>query len=107
MGPLSNNHKVFQMRLVEHDLLQGAKLINPLTTYIQNARKFDMYLCPTVPAMLLAAPSNLQEMMAGSPAGKWKAAWLGQLGKDTKEAKKLCWQKQGAMPTQLEIKQEI
>jgi len=36
--------KFFQMRLTENDLMQGARLVRPLTEHINDVRKFSMYL---------------------------------------------------------------
>ncbi len=79
--------KFFRMRLTEYDLRRGARLINPLTTYIQDIKKFGMYLRPKVPAVLLTTTADHQETTAESPAGKRKP------GEDAKEAKKLRWLK--------------
>jgi len=35
--------KFFQMRLTENNLMQGARLVRPLTKYLDNMCKFSMY----------------------------------------------------------------
>jgi len=79
--------KIFCMRLTEYDLCRGARLINPLTTYIQDIRKFGMYLRPKVPAVLLTEAKEQQDTTFEPQANKRKP------GEETKEAKKLCWLK--------------
>jgi len=89
--------KFFRMRLTENDLMRGARLVRPLTEYIDDVRKFGMYLRPKVPAILLSVTTEDQQSeyaaMGTGRSKKQKITPPEKPGNKTQEAKRLRWLK--------------